>query len=389
MKPIIIYIAGSRQHSGKTVTSIGLLSLLSREFPAEQLGYLKPVGQEVVNLSTGKTLDKDAIIIDAFTVVPALEMEIISPVQLPAGFTKGFLASDNQDQYTASLSDKIKNAISFLSNKKIIIAEGTGHPGVGGIVGLSNAQVCNMISADILYISEGGIGKALDKMEVDLCYFKHYNSRVRGILFNKVIPEKVDQTRQYLTEDLINRRFRTVKDIPIHILGFLPRIDRILNPSMNVLRSRFKKHKVIGNPNDKQWKIPLNKIKVISLVAEALHLEKYIEPGDVILIAASSRNRSSRIIRYANRMKSYLGGLILTSGETTTLLPEIETQVKESGIPAILVREDTASAEQIVSNSYTNTKIQIYDEEKVGLIKELFQTHFDFPKFLDTFILGR
>ncbi len=389
MKPIIIYIAGSRQHSGKTVTSIGLLSLLSREFPAEQLGYLKPVGQEVVNLSTGKTLDKDAVIIDAFTVVPALEMEIISPVQLPAGFTKGFLASDNQDQYTASLSDKIKNAISFLSNKKIIIAEGTGHPGVGGIVGLSNAQVCNMIGADILYISEGGIGKALDKMEVDLCYFKHYNSRVRGILFNKVIPEKVDQTRQYLTEDLINRRFRTVKDIPIHILGFLPRIDRILNPSMNVLRSRFKKHKVIGNPNDKQWKIPLNKIKVISLVAEALHLEKYIEPGDVILIAASSRNRSSRIIRYANRMKSYLGGLILTSGETTTLLPEIETQVKESGIPAILVREDTAIAEQIVSNSYTNTKIQIYDEEKVGLIKELFQTHFDFPKFLDTFIPGR
>ena len=74
MKPKIIYIAGSRQHSGKTLASLGILSLLSRDFPAEQLGYLKPVGQQVVNLENGQTLDKDAVIIDTFTQIPALEM---------------------------------------------------------------------------------------------------------------------------------------------------------------------------------------------------------------------------------------------------------------------------------------------------------------------------
>ncbi len=386
MRPTIIYIAGSRQHSGKTVTSLGLLSLLSREFPSEQLGYIKPVGQEVVNVSTGKTLDKDAVLIDAFTEIPALEMEVISPVQLPAGFTKKFLSSSGQEEFTASLKDKITKAVATLLHKKIIIAEGTGHPGVGGIVGLSNADVCKLIDADILYISEGGIGKALDKMEVNLSYFRLHNNRVKGILFNKVIPEKIDQTRHYLTEKLVNERFRTQQSQPISIFGFLPRIDRILHPSMNVIRSRFKNHRVLGNPDMKQWKTPLNKIKVISLVAEAMYLEKYIEPGDVILIAASSRNRSSRVVRYAQKMKGYLGGLILTSGEFTTLWPEIETQIEKSGIPSILVQEETAKAEQIVSSAYTNSKIQVYDEEKMELIKKLFQDHFDFQKFLDTFI---
>ncbi len=386
MKPTIIYIAGSRQHSGKTVTSLGLLSLLNREYPSDQLGYIKPVGQEVVNLSTGKTLDKDAVIIDAFTEVPALDMEVISPVQLPSGFTKNFLSSPGQEAFTDSLKSRIRKAVSSLSQKKIIIAEGTGHPGVGGIVGLSNAEVCNLIDADILYISEGGIGKALDKMEVNLSYFRLHKNRVKGILFNKVIPSKIDQTKHYLTEDLINRKFRSQDTVPISVLGFLPQVDRILHPSMNVIRARFKNHKVLGNPDKKEWKTPLNRIKVISLVAEAMYLEKYIEPGDVILIAASSRNRSSRVVRYAQKMKGYLGGLILTSGEFTTLWPEIETQIGKSGIPAILVQEETAKAEQIVSSSYTNSKIQIYDEEKIVLIKELFQKHFDFQKFLDTFI---
>ena len=309
-------------------------------------------------------------------------------MQLPAGFTKGFLSSDNQDQFTHSLEEKIKRAIELLSDKKIILAEGTGHPGVGGIVGLSNAEVCNIIDADILYISEGGIGRALDRMEVDLSYFKLYGNRVRGVLFNKVIPGKIEQTRHYLTEELINRKFGEKGSKPIRIMGFLPKVDRIMNPSMNVLKSRFKNHRIIGNPEEAHWKTPLNRIRVISLVAEAIHLEKYIEPGDVVLIAASSKNRSSRIMRYVNRMEGYLGGLILTCGGSTKLWPEIEKIIKGSNIPAMLVEEDTATAEQIVSKTYTNTKIQTFDTEKIKLINELFKVHFDYDKFLDTFIEG-
>ncbi len=191
MKPVIIYISGAHQHSGKTVTSIGLLSLLSKIYPSEELGYIKPVGQQVIKLDDGTTIDKDAQIIDKFSQIPALDLKIISPVQFPSTFTREYLDSGMQETLTQNLSDSIKNALSFLKNKKYIIAEGTGHPGVGSIVGLSNAVVSNMIGADILYISGGGVGRAIDKMEVDLSYFRHMGSRLRGIIFNKVIEDKI------------------------------------------------------------------------------------------------------------------------------------------------------------------------------------------------------
>jgi len=385
MKPVIIYISGSHQHSGKTVTSIGLLSLLSKIYPSEELGYIKPVGQQVIKLKDGTTIDKDAQIINKFSKIPALDLRIISPVQFPPSFTREYLDSDRQDKLTEKLKADINIAMSFLKNKRYIIAEGTGHPGVGSIVGLSNAVVSNMIGADILYISDGGIGRAIDRMETDLLYFRHMGSRLRGIIFNKVVEEKIPTMKNYITEDLLNKRFRGLDNLPINILGYLPRIKTILNPSMNLLRKRFNKHKVIGNTDAAYWHKPVNNIKILSLVSEALDLDELIDPGDIVLIAIMSRNRRSRILKYAAKMKGRLGGLVLTSARMYALSPEIEKMILDVEIPAFVVEEDTAGAEEILLDAYANTKLQIYDKNKVSEVKQLFEKHIDFDKFLNTF----
>lgn len=388
MKPVIIYISGAHQHSGKTVASIGLLSLLSKIYPSEELGYIKPVGQQVVKLEDGMTIDKDAQIIDKFSQIPALDLKIISPVQFPQAYTREYLDSDIQETLTKNLSDNIINALSFLKNKRYIIAEGTGHPGVGSIVGLSNAVVSNMMGADIIYISSGGIGKVIDRMEVDLSYFRHKKCRLKGIIFNKVIEDKIPTMKKYITEDLINKRFRSQRNLPVSILGFLPKVRTIQNPSMNVLQKRFKNHKCIGDIQDSLWQKPVNNIKVISLVSEVLDLDKLIDPGDIVLIAIMSRNRRSRILKYAAKMRGRLGGLILTSAKMHTLSPEIEAMILDVGIPSFVVEEDTAGAEEILLDGYANTKLQIYDDKKVAEVKELFEKHIDFQKFLDTFKSG-
>ncbi len=385
MKPVIIYISGAHQHSGKTVTSIGLLSLLSKFYPSEELGYIKPVGQQVIKLEDGTTIDKDAQIIDKFSKIPALDLKIISPVQFPQTFTRDYLDSNIQEQLTQNLSENIKNALSFMKNKRYIIAEGTGHPGVGSIVGLSNAVVSNMMGAEIIYIAGGGIGKTIDRMEVDLSYFKHKGSRLKGIIFNKVIEDKIPTMKKYITEDLINKRFRSQPDLPISILGFLPKVRTILNPSMNLLRKRFRNHKTIGNLQDNLWHKPVNNIKVLSLVSEVMDLDELIDPGDIVLIAIMSRNRRSRILKYAAKMKGRLGGLILTSAKMYTLSSEIEEMILDVGIPAFVVEEDTAGAEEILLDGYANTKLQIYDDKKVAEVKDLFEKHIDFQKFIDAF----
>ncbi len=390
MKPLILYVTGFRQHAGKTVTSLGILSLLRKRFEPEELGYIKPVGQEFVQLEDGKLVDKDARIIEKFSRIPDLDMGSVSPVLVGAGFTKEFLESKDQKAETKKLKQLISDAIKVLKRKKIIVAEGTGHPGVGGILGISNAEVGNLIDADLLFLSGGGIGKALDMLEVDLSYFMYKKNRVRGIIFNKCLPDKLESMKDFITEDLLNKRYPEFPQ-PLRIFGYLPSIEFLYKPSMNVIKDIFRDAHIIGNPNQHAWKTPCNSIRIISLSAEYLHPEHYLKPGDIVLLGSASKNRRARILSYNKTLKKCsdlsLGGIILTCGATTSLDPEVERHIADSGIPALYVQEDTAATEQKISASFESTKLQTYDAEKIRMIEELFDTYFDTQKFFDTFDL--
>ncbi|MFP4563496.1 MAG: AAA family ATPase [Spirochaetia bacterium] len=386
MAPLVIYVTGFRQHAGKTVTSLGLLHLLSRRFAPEELGYIKPVGQQLMSLEDGTKVDKDALIIERFSGIPDLDMKTVSPVRLASGFTKQYISCKDRATETERLKGNILKALDSFSHKKIVIAEGTGHPGVGGIVGLSNANVGKLMHAQTLFLSGGGIGKALDMLEVDLSYFIFKGCRVRGLIFNKVFPKKIDTVKEYITEELINERYGAYGE-PIRIFGFLPEISKLNHPSMRIIASAFPDARSIGTVTDREWMVPCNGIKVVSLTAEYLNPEKHIAPGDVVLLGSASKSRRIKLLSYQRALKKSseraIGGIVLTCGETTPLDPEIEDQIAESGIPALYVQEDTAAAEEKIIEVFENTKIQVYDKLKHEKIKELFENHFDLDLFLD------
>lgn len=386
MPPLVIYVTGFRQHAGKTVTSLGLLHLLSKRFPPEELGYIKPVGQQLISLDDGVQVDKDALIIEQFSGIPDVDMKAVSPVRLGSGFTKRYIGSDNRQAETERLKGDILTALDSYAHKKVVIAEGTGHPGVGGIVGLSNANVGNLMRSRTVYLSGGGIGRALDMLEVDLSYFTFKGCRVRGLIFNKVFPEKIDTVKEYITEELINERYGVPTE-PIRIFGFLPEISKLNSPSMRVVSTAFSDARIIGTPTTDAWTIPCNGIKVVSLSAEYLNPEKHIDPGDIVLLGSASKSRRIKLLSYQRALKRShnraIGGIVLTCGKTTPLDPEIEDQIAESGIPAIYVQEDTATAEEKIIEVFENTKIQIYDKLKHEKIKKLFENHFDLDLFLD------
>ena len=72
-KPPVIFLAGERQHAGKTTTSLGIISALCEHMDPADIGYFKPVGQEMVTLPNGERIDKDVLVIHQFT---DLEMPI-------------------------------------------------------------------------------------------------------------------------------------------------------------------------------------------------------------------------------------------------------------------------------------------------------------------------
>jgi hypothetical protein len=388
MAPTIVYLAGFRQHAGKTVTALGIISRLRTRMDPSRIAYLKPVGQELATLPDGLRIDKDAPLMKEFAGLPDLDLKLVSPVLLGTGFTQEYLDSKDHRQGTRDLQDEIIKCLDSLSRKDVIIAEGTGHPGVGGIVGLSNADVANLMGASVVFLSGGGIGKALDMLEVDLSYFLYKKCRVRGILFNKVIPNKISSMAHYITEDLLNDKYGAFGG-PLRILGFLPEIADLGRPSMRTILERYDRSEPLWPPEGSSWQFPCNQTRIISADADSLKIDQYLKPRDIVILAASSKRRSRKVIEFHLRdAQSPLGGLVLTCGRTDNLDPAVREEIVAARLPALLVKDDTAIAEQRILEIYENTKLQTYDSSKVAEIEEMFEQHFKTDLFMETFRIG-
>ena len=81
----------------------------------------------------------------------------MSPVIIPRGYTKRYV--DGEIKFEKQLED-IEDSLRNVSDASdVVLLEGTGHCGVGSIVGVNNAKIASMIGADIVLVANGGLGK--------------------------------------------------------------------------------------------------------------------------------------------------------------------------------------------------------------------------------------
>jgi len=382
----IIYIAGFRQHAGKTFTSLGIISRLREVYPPNEIGYIKPVGQELFTLPDGRKIDKDAIIIKEYA-LPSLNLDTVSPVRLGRGVTKSYLESQDQELLTKEYCRSIDEAISKLKDKKIIIAEGTGHPGVGGIVNLSNSDVSIRLNSDIIYLAGGGIGKTLDMLEVDLNYFHSKGARVKGIIFNKLIPNKIDDMKKHITEEYITKRFS--KDgSPIHILGWMPEVKGLNKPSMRLIKKSFQNAIIAGDSDEAQWNRPVTGVTIISQSYKKVNPQENVKPGSVIILSSNSLRRLKKILVYTKSQapQDRIAGFIFTCTKKQESFPKSLKLVTSYKVPAIYVREDTSTADEILYKCIKNTKLQSHETNKSDQIIKAFKDNFDLEKFKNSFL---
>lgn len=227
-----IYVAATSQHVGKTTCTLGLTAALKSR--GLNVGYCKPVGQEFVDLGDLK-VDKDALLfstIMGFILDPALH----SPVIVGSGLTKEYL--DNPGDY--HFAQRILHAVNSLDSvHDVVIMEGTGHPGVGSVIDLSNADVAALTGAGVVMVVEGGIGSTIDELNVNLALFREQNLPIIGVIVNKVIPDKMEQVRHYVGKKL--DRYQ------IPLLGILPFDKTLTFPIMETILHAIK-GKVIFHP---------------------------------------------------------------------------------------------------------------------------------------------
>mmetsp|Transcript_2240 Transcript_2240/g.3037 ORF Transcript_2240/g.3037 Transcript_2240/m.3037 type:complete len:383 (-) Transcript_2240:196-1344(-) len=204
-----IFVAATRQHVGKTTVSLAVISGLKKRF--KNVGFIKPVGQQHVTVD-GIRVDKDVQLMKEHFDLQC-DYKDMSPVIIPKGYTKNYIDGKVTDAEQLKALDSSFEHLASTSD--CIVLEGTGHTGVGSVVGLNNARVAARLGAEMVLVCNGGLGSAFDELELNRLMCEREGVRLKGVVLNKVRPDKVEMVTEYF-----GKLLRRWTDVPL--LGVVP-----------------------------------------------------------------------------------------------------------------------------------------------------------------------
>ena len=368
-----IYVAASGQHVGKTTSTLGLTAALSG-LNLNGVGYCKPVGQEVTDFED-LTVDKDAFLFSRIMNFE-LSQKIHSPVILGKGATSAYLDDPNKFPYQKNILEAAK----FLHNhNEMVVYEGTGHPGVGSVVNLSNAEVAKLLDAKVIMVVEGGVGNTIDKLNMSLALFREKKVPIIGVIVNKVLPKKMEKIEHYIGIKL--------KQMGIPLLGLLPYEKRMSYPIMYTV-----KEAIGGECISCETKL-LNRVEKIipgSLVYDVENIHKH--SNQLLVVSYKRANESIRTVEAVTakmgRETSPLAGIILTGqgrlnpGEGAHPMVNMD-YIEKHQIPVISTNLDTLGAYTKINQ--IEVKINTDTPWKVKRAIELIKNHVDLEKIMASF----
>jgi len=353
-----IFIAAVDKNAGKTTTSIALMSLALKKY--DRVGYIKPFGGQTVNYK-GRVVDKDvALMAQVFGL--NRDLKYMSPVVLSSDFTHKVVDGLISPQ---DLQERIVHACSELEKKcDFILIEGSGHPGVGSVMQISNARIAHLLKAPVLMVTGGGLGNVVDRLSMTQLLFEKERVDVRAILVNMLVPEKRERSLDYLSRALKNETFKVIGGFdyqPVLANPTLRRISAVLDLPLH------------GNRRELQRII----YKVQVGAASTQRVAELIQDPSLIILT-SSRDELIVTLSQLYKMPHYralIVGLVI-SGATaiSTMSQEI---LDKSKIPYIRA-EKMITAELYHTINKDVSKIVAEDREKLDLIESLAKKRFDF-----------
>jgi dethiobiotin synthetase len=190
------YVAATRQHAGKTTVSLALMSGLQKKF--NKMGFIKPIGEKSMVIHENGidvAVDKDAVLFKEHFQMDHVSWRSVSPVIIPPGYTRDYL--DNK--ITLDLQkEKLKEAYNDIASRsEMILCEGTGNCAVGSIVDASNADIAAWLGSPMVLVVNGGLGRSIDELTLNLTLCEVHNVPVAGVIVNQVQPDKFEQTMHY------------------------------------------------------------------------------------------------------------------------------------------------------------------------------------------------
>ena len=357
MSKYAFFVASTGQHVGKTTTCLGLLSGLKKRF--ERVGFLKPLGQESLESSSGVLVDKDVILFkDYFNLSDPYEL--MSPIVFSKGFTKDFLDGAIS---LSTLQESLSVCYDHLGeHNECLVVEGTGHVGVGSIAHLNNAQVASYLKTPMILIVSGGIGSSFDSLALNKALCDLHGVKIAGIILNKVVSEKKEMIVDYMSKAL--KRW----DLPI--LGTIPYDAFLINPTFADYAYLFKTPLLSGHD------YKLRHFKHTRLIATSLEVYHNLITTSQLIITPASRDDIilATIERQQQAGFDLEGGMILT-GNIAPKAFLIE-KLQDANIPAFYTPTNTFNSMKTIT-SYM-PKLRKEDLPRVKEAIEVVESHVDF-----------
>ena len=347
-----LYLAATGQNRGKTTASLGLVDGFIRQ--GYRTGFMKPVGQRTV-IDAGVPADEDAVLMRAVFDLPE-PYSVMSPVHIPRGFTKAYIAGS----VVEDLGARVRAAHEVFREHDVLLIEGTGHAGVGAVIGLSNAVVAAALGAPAVIISEGGVGRPIDEIVLNAALFARHGVAVAGAIVNKV-----DVAAQPGIQTVLERGLAPY-DIPL--LGVLPVRPILSNPTLEMIEEGMDGELIHPGPDLERV------IDGVSIGAmEPEHVLQDSGPGSLVIVPG---DREDLITSLA---AAGLAGLVLTGGYRPRAA--VVEAIRQGNLFATVVAAETYAVASSIHDLLVKTHPA--DREKIAMIKDLVASNLEVDRILE------
>ncbi|WP_029269468.1 phosphate acetyltransferase [Flavobacterium sp. KJJ] len=305
-----IYIATSDQNSGKSIITLGLMSILIGK--TAKVGYFRPIIEDFIDGEQDNHIE---------TVLSYFNLDI--KFEDAYAITKGKLIKKKNKGKIGEVLDLIIEKYKKLEERfDFVLVEGTSFTGEGTSIELDlNVLIAKNLGIPTIIIGSG-IGKTLEEL-VDSLYlvydsFKVKDVEVLSVFANKVQPENLELVTKSLQ-----------KSLPSNVLiNTIPLISSLNNPTMQEIVNELDA-KVLFGENYLNNEIGHFSVGAMQLHNYLVHLHDnalVITPGDRsdIILGALQANES---VNYPT-----ISGIILTGN----IVPEESILKLIEGLSAIV-----------------------------------------------------
>ena len=204
----------------------------------------------------------------------------------------------------------------------------------------------------VLPISIGGIGRPFDEISLNLPLFKEKGVEVKGVIINKIIPEKKSKVEKYLK--------KAFEKINLKVVGFIPYVDYLSEPDLFQICSAVNGKMIAGYEKRSE--------KVRNIIVGAMtprHALDYFTPHSLIITPG---DREDIILAgLTGYPENCIKGIVLTGG----LYPHkaILKLIKKYDIPVIISPMDTYETASSINELVV--KITELDMDKIEIAAKL------------------